>query len=106
MMPGRGLFWIASIERQALKKADGADGDCTRFHPSLESLATKAEHRGLDCSRHCARTFIRCGRGLGLVTYIVEMTGFDGFRKCNKSSTVTRFEWALDFQPAYDCQRF
>ncbi len=105
MMPGRGLFWIASIERQALKKADGADGDCTRFHPSLESLATKAEHRGLDCSRHCARTFVRRGRGLVYVTYVVEMTGFDDFRN-NKSSTVTRFEWALGFQPAYDCQRF
>jgi hypothetical protein len=44
--------------------------------------------------------------GLVYVTYIVEMTGFDDFRKCNKSSTVTRFEWALGFQPAYDCQRF
>jgi hypothetical protein len=43
--------------------------------------------------------------GLVYVTYIVEMTGFDEFRN-NKSSTVTRFEWALGFQPAYDCQRF
>jgi len=28
--------------------------------------------------------------GMIYVTYIVEMTGFDDFRKCNKSSTVTR----------------
>jgi len=44
--------------------------------------------------------------GLVYVTYIVEMTSYDDFRKCNKSSTVTRIEWVLGFRPADDCRRF
>ena len=44
--------------------------------------------------------------GLVYVTYIVEMTGFDDFRKCNKSSTVTGLEWVLGFRPAEDCRHF
>jgi hypothetical protein len=39
------------------------------------------------------------------VTYVVEMTGFEDFRKCNKSSTITRLEWALGFPPVEDCRR-
>jgi hypothetical protein len=42
--------------------------------------------------------------GLVYVTYIVEMTSFGDFRKCNKSSTITRFEWVLGFRPAEDCR--
>jgi hypothetical protein len=44
--------------------------------------------------------------GLVYVTYIVEMTSYDDFRKCNKSSTVTRLEWVLGSRPADDCRRF
>ena len=43
--------------------------------------------------------------GLVYVTYIVEMTSYDDFRKCNKSSTVTRLEWVLGSRPADDCRR-
>lgn len=43
--------------------------------------------------------------GLVYVTYIVEMTGFDDFRKCNKTSTITRLEWVLGFRPVEDCRR-
>lgn len=39
------------------------------------------------------------------VTYIVEKTGFDDFRKCNKSSTITQIEWVLGFRPVEDCRR-
>jgi hypothetical protein len=39
------------------------------------------------------------------VTYVVEMTGFEDFRKCNKSSTITRLEWVLGFRPVEDCRR-
>ena len=42
--------------------------------------------------------------GLDYVTYMVEMTGFDDFRKCNKASTITRFEWVLGFRPAEGLQ--
>jgi hypothetical protein len=42
--------------------------------------------------------------GLVYVTYIVEMTGYDDFRKCNKSSTVTRLEWVLGSRPADECR--
>jgi len=44
--------------------------------------------------------------GLVYVTYIVEMTSYDDFRKCNNSSTVTRLEWVLGSRPADDCRRF
>ena len=43
--------------------------------------------------------------GLVYVTYVVEMTSFDDFRKCNKSSTITRLEWVLGFRPVEDCRR-
>ena len=44
--------------------------------------------------------------GLVYITYIVEMTGFDDFRKCNKTSTITRLEWVLGVRPAEDCRHF
>jgi len=31
------------------------------------------------------------------VTYIVEMTAIDDFRKCDPNSTMTRLEWILGF---------
>jgi len=31
------------------------------------------------------------------VTYIVEMTAVDDFRKCDPNSTMTRLEWILGF---------
>jgi drug/metabolite transporter (DMT)-like permease len=43
--------------------------------------------------------------GLVYVTYIVEKTGFDDFRKCNKSSTITQIEWGLGVRPLEDCRR-
>jgi hypothetical protein len=43
--------------------------------------------------------------GLVYVTYIVEMTGFDDFHKCNKTSTITRLEWVLGSRPVEDCRR-
>ena len=43
--------------------------------------------------------------GLVYVTYIVEKTGFDDFRKCNKSSTITPIEWVLGVRPLEDCRR-
>jgi len=43
--------------------------------------------------------------GLVYVTYIVEMTSYDDFRKCNKSSTVTRLEWVLGSRPVDQCRR-
>ena len=39
------------------------------------------------------------------VTYTVEMTGFDDFRKCNKTSTISRLEWVLGIRPAEGCGR-
>ena len=42
--------------------------------------------------------------GLVYVTYIVEMTSYDDFRKCNKSSTITRLEWVLGSRPADQCR--
>ncbi|MBV8891604.1 MAG: hypothetical protein JO266_06455 [Acidobacteria bacterium] len=44
--------------------------------------------------------------GLVYVTYIVEMAGYDDFRKCNKNTTMTRLEWVLGFRPAEDCRSF
>ena len=41
--------------------------------------------------------------GLIYAIYTVEMTSFDEYRKCNKNSTVTRFEWVLGFRPMDDC---
>ena len=43
--------------------------------------------------------------GLVYVTYIVETTSYDDFRKCSKSSTITRLEWVLGSRPAEDCRR-
>jgi hypothetical protein len=42
--------------------------------------------------------------GLVYITYIVEMAGYDHFRKCNKNSTLTRVKWVLGFRPAEDCR--
>jgi len=42
--------------------------------------------------------------GLVYVTYIVEMTSYDDFRKCNKNSTITRLEWVLGSRPADQCR--
>ena len=50
------------------------------------------------------RSFAIVG-GLVYVTYIVEMTSYDDFRKCNKGSTVTRVEWVLGSRPADGCGR-
>ena len=44
--------------------------------------------------------------GLVYATYFVEMTSYDDFRKCNKASTFTRFEWVLGFRPAEDCRSY
>jgi len=38
------------------------------------------------------------------ITYIVEMTSYDDFRKCNKGSTITRLEWVLGSRPADECR--
>ena len=43
--------------------------------------------------------------GLVYITYIVEKTGFDDFRKCNKNTTITQVEWVLGFRPVEDCRR-
>ena len=42
--------------------------------------------------------------GLVYITYIVEKTGFDDFRKCNKNTTLTQIEWVLGFRPGEDCR--
>lgn len=44
--------------------------------------------------------------GLVCVAYIVEMTTYDDFRKCDKNSTITRLEWVLGFRPAEDCRSY
>ena len=44
--------------------------------------------------------------GLGYVTYIVEMTGYNDFLRCNPKSSITRFEWVLGFRPTENCHRF
>jgi len=38
------------------------------------------------------------------VTYVVEMTGYKDFLRCNPKSSITRFEWVLGFRPADDCR--
>ena len=43
--------------------------------------------------------------GLVYVTYIVEMTSYEDFRKCHKNSTITRFEWVLGSRSPEDCRR-
>ena len=49
-------------------------------------------------------SFVMVG-GLVYVTYIVEMTSYDDFRKCNKTSSITRLDWVLGSRPAEDCGR-
>jgi len=44
--------------------------------------------------------------GLVYVTYKVEMAGYDDFHKCNRQSTMTRFEWVLRFRLAEDCRHY
>jgi hypothetical protein len=44
--------------------------------------------------------------GLVYVTYVVEITGYNDFLRCNPKSSITRFEWVLGFRPAEDCRRF
>jgi hypothetical protein len=44
--------------------------------------------------------------GLLYVTYIVEIAGYDDFRKCHRQSTMTRLEWVLRFRPAEDCRSY
>jgi len=44
--------------------------------------------------------------GLAYVTYVVEMTSYDDFRKCNKATTTTRLEWVLGLRPAEDCRSY
>jgi len=44
--------------------------------------------------------------GLVYVTYVVEMTGYNDFLRCNPKSSITRFEWVLGFRPAEACRRF
>ena len=39
------------------------------------------------------------------VTYIVEMTGYNDFRRCDPTSSITRIQWVLGFRPAEDCRR-
>jgi hypothetical protein len=43
--------------------------------------------------------------GLVYVTYVVEMAGYNDFRKCSKNSTITRLEWVLGVRPTEDCGR-
>jgi hypothetical protein len=40
------------------------------------------------------------------VTYVVEMAGYNDFRKCSKNSTTTRLEWVLGVRPAEDCRSY
>jgi hypothetical protein len=40
--------------------------------------------------------------GLAYVTYVVEMAGYNDFRKCSKNRTLTRLEWVLGVRPAED----
>ena len=40
------------------------------------------------------------------VTYVVEMAGYNDFRKCSKNSTITRLEWVLGVRPAEDCRSY
>lgn len=40
------------------------------------------------------------------VAYIVEITTYADFRKCDKNSTITRLEWILGFRPAEDCRSY
>jgi hypothetical protein len=81
----------------------------TRQHPKVlidnRRHAMRPGDLQVDRPHHRARAFIRCGRRPVYVTYVVEMTGFDDFRKCNKSSTITRLEWVLGFRPVEDCRR-
>jgi hypothetical protein len=44
--------------------------------------------------------------GLVYVTYIVEMTSYKDFLRCNPKSSITRIEWVLGFRPVEDCRRF
>ncbi|MBV9966167.1 MAG: hypothetical protein JO008_10765 [Alphaproteobacteria bacterium] len=44
--------------------------------------------------------------GLVYVTYIVEMAGYDAFRKCNKNSTMTRMEWGPEVLASGGLQEF
>jgi hypothetical protein len=44
--------------------------------------------------------------GLVYVTYVVEMTGYNDFLRCNPKSSITRFEWVLGYRPAEACRRF
>ena len=44
--------------------------------------------------------------GLMYLTYVVEMAGYDDFRKCNRQSAMTRLEWVLGFRPAEDCRHY
>lgn len=44
--------------------------------------------------------------GLVYVTYVVEMTGYQDFLRCNPKSTITRLEWVLGLRPAEECRRF
>ena len=57
----------------------------------------------LTIARGLSVTLVGC---LVYVTYFVEMTSYDDFRKCNKTSTITRFEWVLGFRPAEDCRSY
>jgi hypothetical protein len=43
--------------------------------------------------------------GLVYVTYVIEMAGYEDFRKCKRQITMTRFEWVLGFRSAEDCRR-
>ncbi len=72
-----------------------------RFHPSLQGRATEtilADWIALTVARGLSLAVVG---GLVYVTYIVEMTGFDDFRKCNKNSTITRLERVFGFRPAF-----
>ena len=62
---------------------------------SMEEWITLAIARGLS---------LAVVGGLVYVTYVVERTSFDDFRKCNRNSTVTRLEWVLGSRPAEDCR--
>ena len=44
--------------------------------------------------------------GLVYVTFVVEMAGYNDFRKCSKNSTITRLEWVLGVRPAEDCRSY
>ena len=74
-----------------------------RRHWAARPKRTLADWIALTIAR--GLSFVMVG-GLVYVTYIVEMTSYDDFRKCNKSSAITRLEWVPGSRPVEDCRHF